>query len=207
VKSRIFKMLSIAVVLASIAITLSSTPVIGASETNDKFFPITWGFVPVPAPGSVTVVAKWMGPPTALSDGTTSITEPGLVRVADVAARYNNASGNFGPLGSLSGTNTIDVRQVTNYKIKTLEYFGTFMLDFDSHGTLTILVHNQRQFLYFYPAGSITEIWDADATYRSLEGTGDFENFHCVGRYWYDYSSNPAGVLLNEGTGWFAPTE
>ena len=205
-KTRFMRLFGIALTLAMVAsLFVFTAPVSAASKTNDKFFPFSFSL----SGSSTTSEISYNGPPTVLSDGVTSWEQPGRVRKAEFVITYSTCTGNFGPLGDLTSgagnLSSLTATQIINYESGTQEYNGIYFLNFGTQGTLTCRVHNSRNFRYFYPVGSTTQIWDANAHYESISGTGLFENFHCQGRYWFDYSLNPAGVMMHERIGWLAP--
>jgi hypothetical protein len=207
-KTRIVKLLGIGLTLAIVAsMFVFAAPVSAFSETNDKFFPVTFSLS-----SSTTVrVDKWNGPETVLSDGVMSVTKPGLVRVSELVISYKKCTGDFGPLGifsnevSVGSVATLTIKSVTNFVSNKMEYIGFYYMDFGPRGTLSLHVHNQREFKYFYPPGSTTEVWDADATLTSTVATGELKNLQISGSYWFDYSSTPSGVLTMENIGWLSP--
>ena len=87
-----------------------------------------------------------------------------------------------------------------NYQTGKAVYNGTFDMDFGANGTLLCKVENKREFKYWYYTTRWREYWDADAMLTVINGTGDFEGFHCDGDYWLVGST-----VTFEGTGHFAP--
>jgi hypothetical protein len=192
------KILAIALSLALLtSLFVFASPISAKSETNDTFFPVSFE---ASYSSSISSIRTLFGPPTLLEDASHSELKDGRIQILNWNGIFN-VTGDFGPsIGVLSGQITITMKQISNYQTGKAVYNGTFDMDFGANGTLLCKVENKREFKYWYYTTRWREYWDADAMLAVIDGTGDFEGFHCDGDYWLVGST-----VTFEGIGHFTP--